>query len=67
MSKVRRSHLAEFRQQMVGLVRAGHSPADLSRGFGVTAQTITNCVDKAASVVALKVQKPSAEPQPTLL
>lgn len=42
MSKVRAPYPAEFRQQMVELVRAGRSPAQLSREFGVTAQSITN-------------------------
>jgi hypothetical protein len=39
MSKVRPPYPAEFRQQMVELVRAGRSPAQLSREFGVTAQS----------------------------
>jgi transposase InsO family protein len=33
---------------MVELVRAGRSPAQLSREFGVTAQSITNWVGQAA-------------------
>ena len=48
MSKVRPPYPAEFRQQMVELVRAGRSPAELSREFGVTAQSITNWVGQAA-------------------
>ena len=48
MSKVRPPYSAEFRQQMVELVRAGRSPAQLSREFGVTAQSITNWVGQAA-------------------
>ncbi|MCO5117076.1 MAG: transposase [Burkholderiaceae bacterium] len=36
MSKVRPPYPAEFRQQMVELVRAGRAPAQLSREFGVT-------------------------------
>ncbi len=47
MSKVRPSYPAEFRQQMVELVRAGRSPAELSREFNVTAQSITNWVGQA--------------------
>ncbi len=39
---------AEFRQQMVELVRAGRTPAELSREFQVTAQTILNRVGQAA-------------------
>src|SRR5574343_301163 len=48
MSKVRPPYPAEFRQQMVELVRAGRAPAQLSREFGVTAQSITNWVGQAA-------------------
>lgn len=49
MSKVRPPYPAEFRQQMVELVRAGRSPAQLSREFGVTVQSITNWVGQAAT------------------
>ena len=48
MSKVRPPYPAQFRQQMVELVRAGRKPAELSREFNVTAQSITNCVGQAA-------------------
>ena len=48
MSKVRPPYPAEFRQQMVELVRAGRSPSELSREFGVTAQSINNWVGQAA-------------------
>ena len=50
MPKVRPPYPAEFRQQMVELVRAGRSPAQLSREFGVTAQSITNWVGQAAAI-----------------
>jgi len=45
MSKVRPPYPAQFRQQMVELVRAGRTPAELSRE---TAQSITNWVGQAA-------------------
>ncbi|MDG5977882.1 transposase is3/is911 family protein [Hydrogenophaga taeniospiralis CCUG 15921] len=48
MSKVRPPYPAQFRQQMVELVRAGRSPAQLSREFGVTAQSISTWVGQAA-------------------
>lgn len=48
MSKVRPPHPAQFRQQIVELVRAGRSPAQLSREFGVTAQSIINWVGQTA-------------------
>jgi transposase len=47
MSKTRTPYPAEFRQQMIELVRAGRRPAELSREFGVTAQTICNWVGQA--------------------
>jgi len=46
--KVRPPYPAEFRQQMVERVRAGRTPAELSREFNVTAQSITNWVGQAA-------------------
>ena len=47
MSKTRTPYPAEFRQQMIELVCAGRRPAELSREFGVTAQTICNWVGQA--------------------
>lgn len=48
MPKVRPPYPAQFRQQMVELVRAGRTPAELSREFNVTAQSITNWGGQAA-------------------
>jgi transposase len=45
-----RSHApyaAGFRQQLIELVRAGRSPAELSREFGCSAQSITNWIAQA--------------------
>jgi transposase len=39
---------AEFRQQIIELVNAGRSPAELAREFGCTAQTIANWVAQSA-------------------
>jgi transposase len=47
MPKSRPPYAAEFRQQMVELARSGKTPAQLSREFGVTAQTIANWVVQA--------------------
>ena len=47
MGKTRPPYPAEFREQMVGLVRAGRTPAELAREFDVTAQTIANWVGTA--------------------
>jgi transposase len=41
-------YAAEFRKQMVDLVHVGRSPAELSREFGVSAQTIANWVAQEA-------------------
>src|SRR5215207_11275531 len=49
-SKMSRSHPPyppEFRQQMVELVRAGRTPNELAREFGLTAQSIRNWVNQA--------------------
>jgi transposase len=47
MGKTRPPYPAEFREQMVELVRAGKTPAELARKFEVTAQTIANWVGAA--------------------
>jgi len=47
MPRTRPPYAAEFRQQMIELVRAGRSPAELSREFGCSATTITNWVGQA--------------------
>lgn len=44
MAKTRRPYAADFRRQMVELVRAGRTPEELSREFEPTAQTIHNWV-----------------------
>ena len=48
MPRTRPPYAAEFRQQIVELARAGRTPAELSREFGCSAQTITNWVAQAA-------------------
>ena len=48
MPKTHPPYPAEFCQQMIELVRAGRTPAKLSREFQVTAQTIQNWVGQAA-------------------
>ena len=47
MAKSRPPYPAEFRAQMVGLVRAGRTPEALSREFEPTAQSIWNWVRQA--------------------
>ena len=48
MAKTRPPYPAEFRQQMIELVRSGKTPAQLSREFECSAQTIANWVALAA-------------------
>ena len=47
MARTRRPYAREFREKMVALVRAGRVPAELSREFEPTAQTIVNWVRQA--------------------
>jgi transposase len=48
MPKTRPPYPAAFREQMIELVKAGRSPAELSREFGCSAQTISNWVGQEA-------------------
>lgn len=48
MAKTRPPYPAEFRQQMIALAHAGRTPAELSREFGVTAQTVHNWLAQEA-------------------
>ena len=47
MPQSHRSYAPEFRQQMVELVRAGRTPAELSREFEPSSQTIRHWVRQA--------------------
>ena len=47
--KTKPPYPAEFRKQMVELVRAGRAPADLSREFGCSDQAIRNWVAQQAA------------------
>jgi transposase len=48
MPRTRPPYPAEFRQQIIELARAGKTPAELSREFGCTAQTIANWIGAAS-------------------
>jgi transposase len=48
MPKTRPPYPAAFREQMIELVKTGRSPAELSREFGCSAQTISNWVGQEA-------------------
>lgn len=47
MSNYQKRYAREFRRQMVELVRAGRRPVELSKEFGVTAQSIRTWVAQA--------------------
>ncbi len=47
MPKTRAPYPAEFREEMVRLVRAGRTPGELSREFEPSDQTIRNWVNQA--------------------
>ena len=49
MPRSRPPYPAEFRRQMVELVQTGRTPAELSREFGVTSQSISAWVAQAAA------------------
>lgn len=44
MPKTRAPYPAEFRQQIIELAQAGRNPAELSREFGPSRQTIINWI-----------------------
>jgi transposase len=46
--KTKPPYPAEFRQQIIELARAGRTPAELSREFGPTAQSIANWIAQDA-------------------
>ncbi|MBA2673405.1 MAG: transposase [Ramlibacter sp.] len=48
MPKSKPPYPAEFRQQIIELARAGRTPAELSREFGPSAQSISNWVAQSA-------------------
>lgn len=48
MAKSRPPYPAAFREQIIELVQAGRTPAELSREFGCSAQTVSNWVAQAA-------------------
>lgn len=61
MPKTRPPYPAEFRQQMLELVAVGRTPAQLSREFGCSAQTIANWIAAAG------VKPSGAKPAPASL
>lgn len=48
MVNTRPPYPAAFREQIIELARAGRSPAELSREFGPSAQSIANWIGQAA-------------------
>ena len=66
MPKTRPPYPAEFRRQMIELVRAGRDPTDLAREFEPSAQAIRNWVAEAdRSEGRREVARPTADPSLT--
>ena len=51
---------AQFREQMVGLVRAGRKPGELAREFGCHATSILNWIRQADQASSIATQPVSA-------
>jgi len=49
MPATKPSYAAQFRQQIVELVKAGRKPAELQREFGCSAQSISTWVSRTAA------------------
>ncbi|KNY20867.1 transposase [Methylobacterium sp. ARG-1] len=63
MPKTRPAYPAEFRRQMVDLVRAGRDPTDLAREFEPSGQTIRNWVADVDRIEGRREEKlPGADP-----
>lgn len=63
MPKTRPAYPAEFRRQMVDLVRAGRDPTELAREFEPSRQTIQNWVAEADRGEGRREAKPpTADP-----
>lgn len=63
MPKTRPPYPAEFRHQMVELVAAGRTPAELSREFGCSAQTIAHrAASSGVKAGAARQAPPYVEP-----
>jgi transposase len=60
MPETRPPYPAEFRQQMVELVAAGRTPAELSREFGCSAQTIANWAASSGVKAGVARQAPAS-------
>ena len=48
MLRSRPPYPQEFRKQIVEVAKVGHTPSELSREFGCSAQTITNWIAQVA-------------------
>lgn len=57
MPRYQKPYSAEFRQQMVDLVRIGRTPTELSKEFGCSSQVIANWVATADGATLQKGSK----------
>ena len=60
MPKSRPPYSAEFRRQMIDLVRAGRDPEDLAREFEPSGQSIRNWIARADRREGLREEKAAA-------
>lgn len=67
MPKSRPPYAAEFKQQMVELVRAGRTPEELSKEFEPTAQSIHNWVQRAEAAGGAPPRVPSGSEREELI
>ena len=62
MSRYQKPYSAEFRQQMVDLVRIGRTPTELAKEFGCSSQVIANWVAAADGSPPAKGSKMGVAP-----
>lgn len=58
MPKSRPPYPAEFRQQIIELAQAGRSPADPSREFGPTSQSIIKWLASRSRLMSFRCYRP---------
>ncbi|RTR02958.1 transposase [Halomonas nitroreducens] len=66
MPKSRAPYPAEFRQQIIELVRTGRTPEELAKEFEPTAQTIHNWVMQADCDAGRRHEGPTSDEQEEL-
>jgi transposase len=67
MARSRPPYPAAFRQQMLEMVKAGQTPAELAREFECTAQTIANRIAQTSAVSGMASTQSPVEDRLTRL